>query len=93
MIRQTVMATLGINPVFSFKPTILVVHKEGRRRIENDLEIFDALRKRFGAEADVKYYDARNFPKEPITTRVRIAESFLCMQCDRVGCNIPVLLA
>ncbi|KAK9845109.1 hypothetical protein WJX74_010684 [Apatococcus lobatus] len=67
--RQAVMTNLGINPVSSFRPTILVVHKEGRRRIENDLEVLEALRTRFSAEADVKYYDARNFPQEPITTR------------------------
>ncbi|KAK9845118.1 hypothetical protein WJX74_010774 [Apatococcus lobatus] len=64
------MTNLGIMSSSSFRPTILVVHKDGRRRIENDREIFEELRQRFKAEAAIEYYDARHFSYEQLKPKV-----------------------
>lgn len=65
------MAHLDIEPLTSFVPTILVVHKEGRRRIENDKEIFEALRRQFKAGAAVEYHDAAHIGNETLKMKVR----------------------
>ncbi|KAK9844555.1 hypothetical protein WJX74_003992 [Apatococcus lobatus] len=61
-----VMTQLHIEPPSDFTPTILVVHKDGRRRIENDREVYEELHQRFSAEANVEYYDAGHISNETL---------------------------
>ena len=66
------MGHLGIEVPTDFKPTILVVHKDGRRRIENDKEVFEELRRRFSTEATVEYHDAGHISNETLKMKVAL---------------------
>ena len=72
------MTHLAIDAPATSRPTILVVHKDGRRRIENDKEVFEELRRRFGAEASVQFYDAGVISKEPLKIKVTHIHCLIC---------------
>ena len=64
------MRHLGLETLSSpIGPTILVVHKDGRRRIENDEDIFQELQRRFLAEATIEYYDAGKIAAEALQVK------------------------
>lgn len=66
------MGHLGIAAPANKTPTILVVHKDGRRRIENDKEVYEELQRRFSAEATVEYHDAGHISNETLKMKVAL---------------------
>ena len=84
MCRQAVMTQLGIKPVNSYKPTIPGVHKDGRRRIENDQEIFQELHRHFSSEATVEDPDAGKISNESLKAKVMLLWSTFLLKARRL---------